>query len=75
MDQDDIDAIKKAIEDLNQASHKLAEVMYAQAAAQQGAGPEGQQTQGSSAEGAQGAPGKDENVVDADFEEVDPEKK
>lgn len=73
LEQDDIDAIKKAIEDLNQASHKLAEAMYSQAS-QQGAGP---QTQGPAGggEGPQETPGKDENVVDADFEEVDPEKK
>ncbi len=56
-------------EELTQATHKLAEAMYAKASAQQGgpgagpgAGPEGPQP---------GTAGKgDDDVVDADFEEV-----
>jgi molecular chaperone DnaK len=64
---DNVDELKKGIESLTQASHKLAEIMYAQAtqdqASQQpGAGPE--------AEGQAGESKKDEDVVDADFEEV-----
>ena len=67
---DDIDAIKKAVEDLTNASHKLAEAMYAKATEQQqqteaGAGAQG----GQKAEQA-GAGKKDDDVVDADFEEV-----
>jgi len=66
---DDAEAIRKAQEELTQATHKLAEAMYAKASAQQGgpgagpgAGPEGPQP---------GAAGKgDDDVVDADFEEV-----
>jgi len=66
---DDAEAIRKAQEELTQATHKLAEAMYAKASAQQGgpgagpgAGPEGPQP---------GAGGKgDDDVVDADFEEV-----
>lgn len=67
LEGDDIDAIKAAQEELTQASHKLAEAMYAktaeeQAGAEAGAGPE--------EEGKAEAEKKDEDVVDADFEEV-----
>jgi molecular chaperone DnaK len=61
---DDVEAIKKGIESLTQASHKLAEIMYSQASQQQqGGGPEA---------GAAGPDEgkKDDDVVDADFEEV-----
>ncbi|TKB26690.1 molecular chaperone DnaK [Desulfopila sp. IMCC35006] len=63
-DGDDLDAIKAAVEALTQASHKLAELMYAQAAKEN---PD-------AAQGAEGGkkPKKDDDddVVDADFEEV-----
>ncbi len=64
MEADDTEEIKRLTDELTQASHKLAEAMYAQASQQQ-AQPEG--TTG--AESAAGAE-KDEDVVDADFEEV-----
>ena len=64
MEGDDTEEIKRLTDELTQASHKLAEAMYAQASQQQ-AQPEG--TTG--AESAAGAE-KDEDVVDADFEEV-----
>ncbi|NQS71134.1 MAG: molecular chaperone DnaK [Desulfobulbaceae bacterium] len=64
---EDTDAIKSATESLTQASHKLAEMMYAQASQQQGAA-------GGAAGASPGAgPDKgkdDDDVVDADFEEV-----
>jgi len=60
-DTDDKDTIKQKTDDLAQASHKLAEVMYQQAAQDGAAGAAGQ------AETAK----QDEDVVDADFEEVD----
>ena len=60
----DVDDIKQKIETLSQASHKLAEVMYQQASSS----PEGQADTG--AAGAQ----TDEDVVDADFEEVNKDK-
>ena len=60
MATDDTDAIKADIEALTQASHKLAEIMYSQATKDQ---------PGAGAAGGSGAP-KDDNVVDADFEEV-----
>ncbi len=61
MEGNDPEAMKKAGEELMQASHKLAEAVYAQA---QQAGGAGEQAGGgeSSAKG--------DNVVDADFEEV-----
>ncbi len=64
LEGDDIDAIKKATEALTQASHKLAEIMYSQATQQQ-------QAAGAGAAGAEaGGKKEDEDVVDADFEEV-----
>ena len=64
---DNVDDLKRGIDSLTQASHKLAEIMYAQATKeqsgqQQGGGPE--------AGGQAGASKTDEDVVDADFEEV-----
>ena len=64
---DNVDELKKGIDSLTQASHKLAEIMYAQATQDQagqqpGAGPE--------AGGQAGESKTDEDVVDADFEEV-----
>ena len=64
MEGDDTEEIKRLTDELTQASHKLAEAMYAQASQQQA------QTEGATgAESAAGAE-KDEDVVDADFEEV-----
>ena len=70
MEGDDVEAINKAVEALAQASHKLAEAMYAET--QAGAGDAGA-TPG--AEGATEEPAADDDVVDAEFEEVDDEKK
>ncbi len=63
---DSIEAIRSAQEELTQASHKLAEAMYAKTT-QAGAGPE---AGGGAGPGAAGTGKKDENVVDADFEDV-----
>ncbi|MFP4070950.1 MAG: molecular chaperone DnaK [Desulfovibrionales bacterium] len=65
MEGDDPEAIKKATDDLAQASHKLAEKLYAQKTEQPGAEEQAQP-------GAEGkAKGKDdEDVVDADYTEV-----
>ena len=65
MEGTDTDEIKRMSEELMQTSHKLAEAMYAKAA---GAAQAGEQA-GPSAE-AKPEPSKDEDVVDADFEEV-----
>ena len=68
METDDMEAIKSDLEALTQASHKMAELLYSQQAEQQGDG---------SGEGSEDTPGNDEksgkdddDIVDADFEEV-----
>ncbi|MFZ1199139.1 MAG: molecular chaperone DnaK, partial [Desulfobacterales bacterium] len=68
MESDDTQEIKRLSEDLTQQSHKLAEAMYQQAS-QKGGPPPGAGGDAGSAK----AP--DEDVVDADFEEVKEEKK
>ena len=68
-------AINAAVDKLTQASHKLAEAMYkATAEGQAAPGPDGA---GPSADGAPGGESekKDEDVVDAEFEEVKDNKK
>ncbi len=70
MDGDDVEAIKQKSEALTQSSHKLAEAMYKEAA-QQGGADAGSADDGAGGQGA--AP--DDDVVDADFEEVKEEKK
>ncbi|KIH77757.1 molecular chaperone DnaK [Geoalkalibacter ferrihydriticus] len=69
MEGDNVEEIQSKTQELAQASHKLAEAMYAQnqAGAEQGAAGEGATETG--------AAGKDEDVVDAEFEEVDDDKK
>ncbi len=63
----DIDAIKNAVALLSTSSHKLAEEMYKKTASQQG-------TAGAGA-GAEAGAKKEEKVVEAEFEEVDKDKK
>lgn len=62
MEGDDIDEIKRKTDALTQASHKLAEMMYARATQQQ-------QAAGGGTSGSQGGSSGDD-VVDADYEEV-----
>ena len=79
MESGSVEQVRKAMDNLTSASHKIAEEIYKHAAAQQaaesqagagaGPGPKG---------GATGEPQagpKDENVVDADYEVVDDDKK
>ncbi|HCX89914.1 MAG: molecular chaperone DnaK [Deltaproteobacteria bacterium CG12_big_fil_rev_8_21_14_0_65_43_10] len=68
MEGSDANAIKNACEELGKASHKLAESMYAKAS--QAAGADSSKTQ---TDEDAGKP-SDENVVDADFEEVKDDK-
>ena len=68
MEGSDTNAIKNACEELGKASHKLAESMYAKAS--QAAGTDSSKTQ---TDEDAGKP-SDENVVDADFEEVKDDK-
>ncbi len=68
MEGEDVEAIKKATEELAQASHKLAEQLYSQAQGQQpgaDAGAAGAQP----GAGAAGAKKADDDVIDADFTE------
>jgi len=62
MEGEDTEEIKRLSDELTQASHKLAEAMYAQASAEA-------QAQGDTGEPTTEPP-KDDDVVDADFEEV-----
>ena len=64
---DDIEAIKAAVEALTTASHKLAELMYAQASKDT---PPGGDHTGGAASGGKSGKKDDDDVVDADFEEV-----
>jgi molecular chaperone DnaK len=70
MESDDAEAIRSKTEALTQASHKLAEAMY-QKASQSEQGQAGAQADGQAAGGAS----HDDDVVDADFEEVKDDKK
>jgi len=74
MEGTDTEEIQKLSEELMQASHKLAEAMYAQASAAGQAGDESAEAGGPSAQ-AESRPPTDEDVVDADFEEVKDDKK
>ncbi|MBI3246834.1 MAG: molecular chaperone DnaK [Deltaproteobacteria bacterium] len=67
MEGEDLDAIKSAMDELTQTSHKLAEAMYAKVAKEQQTGAK--DTSAENGKTAGGEEGKD-NVVDADFEEV-----
>ncbi|MFU8819784.1 MAG: molecular chaperone DnaK [Desulfurivibrio sp.] len=69
MEGDDAEAIKKGTESLTQASHKLAEMMYAQAGQAGGPGGPGEGG-GPEAGGEAGGKKDDDDVVDADYEEV-----
>ncbi|GFP28772.1 Hsp70 family protein, partial [Candidatus Hakubella thermalkaliphila] len=68
MDTDDIDRLKRATDALLDASHKLAEAVYAKTSAQQ------QSTTGGQQASSQGPRTDEEEVVDTDFEVVDEEE-
>jgi molecular chaperone DnaK len=74
LESEDLAALKAVTEELTQASHKLAEAMYARAAKeQQQANPQdGPQAGSGAGDGGSdtGQPQDKENIVDADFEEV-----
>jgi len=65
MEGDDAQEIKRLSDELTQTSHKIAEMMYSRASQQHAQGGAG----GEAPQGG-GAPKKDDDVVDADFEEV-----
>jgi len=72
MESNDVSTMKSASDNLTQTSHKLAEAMYAKASQQPG-GPQAGTAQGQ--ESAAGTKGTEEEVVDADFEEVKDDQK
>ena len=69
MEGDDKEEIRRLSEELTNASHKLAEAMYQQASQAEG------QKAGAGAAGGAKASKPEEDVVDADFEEVKDDKK
>ena len=70
MAMDDADAIKAKTEALSQASMKLGEAIYRASQAEGAAGG----AEGGPGGGTGGSGGAEEKVVDAEFEEVDPER-
>jgi molecular chaperone DnaK len=68
MEGDDVEKIKSVSEELTQASHKLAETMYQQAS--QSGGEQAGAESADAGAGAQSSGSEDEDVVDADYEEV-----
>jgi molecular chaperone DnaK len=73
MEGDDVEAIKRASEELMQASHKVAEAMYQQASQAAGEAGGAQEQPGEAASADAGS--DDEEVVEAEFEEVEEDKK
>ena len=71
LEGDDLEAIKKAQDELMTVSHKLAEAMYAKSSGSPG-GPGASGAAGGAQQGGAGQSSakKDDDVVDADFEEV-----
>jgi molecular chaperone DnaK len=71
LDADDAEKVKAALNDLEQSAHKLSEALYKKAQQQQAAAG-GDAGTGDAGGSANGGKGDDDNVVDADFEEVKP---
>jgi molecular chaperone DnaK len=71
MEGEDAAEIKRLSEELTQVSHKLAEAMYKQASQEAGPQPDADQANTDQP----GAATPDDDVVDADFEEVKEDKK
>ena len=69
-DSNDLEGIKKATEELAQASHKLAEAMY-QKASQEGAQQTAGDAGGAANEHQAGGGRDDDDVIDADYEAAD----
>lgn len=72
-DGNDAAGIKKAIEELQTASHKLSQALYEKTAKEQQAGPQGEdaQTAGQTAGDEPKKDKKDSDVIDADYEVKD----
>ena len=76
MESGNLDDIRKGIDALTQASHKIAEAMYQQASKQheKPAGEQGPPPGGESGPKPKEDKGKKDDIVDADFEVVDDDK-
>ncbi len=73
LESDNVEAIRSSIQNLTQASHKLAEALYAQAAAGQqdpGAAAGGPNPEDDASGNASDSKKDDDDVIDADYEEV-----
>jgi molecular chaperone DnaK len=73
MQQNDLAAINAAVDKLTAASHKLAEAMYRASSGQQAGGAQGAPGSDGGPRPGQEPPKKD-NVVDAEFVDVDDKK-
>ncbi|MBI5395567.1 MAG: molecular chaperone DnaK [Verrucomicrobia bacterium] len=76
--KEDVDEIKAALESLNEAWHEISTALYAQAKTAAGPKPGAAGEAGADAGGAQAKAktgGKEDGVIDADFEVVDDDKK
>ncbi|MDH3658648.1 MAG: molecular chaperone DnaK [Alphaproteobacteria bacterium] len=74
LDSDDVETVKAKTEALSQASMKLGEAMYKAQAESEAAAGSGDDGPGADA-GGDASSSRDDGVVDADFEEVDDDKK
>jgi len=75
---DDVDAMNNAFERVQTASHKLAEVLYSQTASGSTADAGSSEQASSASAGAEGDGGgssSDDNVIDAEYVDVEEEKK
>jgi molecular chaperone DnaK len=72
---DDAAQIKAKTEALGQVSMKLGEALYKAQQEQEAGAGEGGPGSGGTSQGGPGGPGGNDKVVDADFEEVDDQKK
>lgn len=72
---DNVEEIKAATEELSQVVQQLSVKLYEQAAQAQGAGGDGAANAGSAGSAAGSASAKADNVVDAEYEVVDEDKK
>jgi len=75
MEGEDVDAIRKASDELTQASYQLAEMLYKEKASQAGGaagatGAEGGATGSSGSASSEGGKKGGDDVIDADFEEM-----
>jgi len=74
MEGTDVEALKSATERMSQAAMKIGEAMY-KAQGAEAAAPGGDPGEGNPGPGGGASAGKDDKVVDAEFEEVDDKKK